>query len=248
MWPSIWRRRSLCTLKHHWWLSSDFIDESDEERQEEEDSHPLRTGGPHLEGDIPAHLNKMGVRNVPTVLCHGDKPGYCHTGHLEEDTSEVQHELVFEVRSAFRINALSPGRGAHDDAVNLDRVLHRDISCGNTLIYLVNYTTKLGITTYMWTGLLNDLGVSKPIAEPGAAYFACRAGRTGTWQFISARIWNTTAGTSDALLTSSSIVIRSTMANTPADNPSSRRWKADPSTPLAMGNSVSLKLLHTHIH
>ncbi|OBZ74234.1 hypothetical protein A0H81_06329 [Grifola frondosa] len=48
-------------------------DEIDEDVDEsEDDDYPLRPGELHLEGDILSHLNKSGVRNVPTLLYHGD--------------------------------------------------------------------------------------------------------------------------------------------------------------------------------
>ncbi|OBZ74235.1 hypothetical protein A0H81_06328 [Grifola frondosa] len=209
-------KKEFVHLKDHWRISSDVTDESDEEQQDKEDNHPLRTGGPHLEGDILAYLNKTGVRNVPTVLCHGDVAGQVtvtqdiwkripRTSSMNsysrfDPPSELVHYRLAEKEVCKSLSEFKTSSNlvrliydctiAHEDAMNLGRILHRDISAGNMLMYPVPYTMKLGITIYIWTGLLNDWAFSKPITKLGVADVARRASRTGTWQFMSARILN----------------------------------------------------------
>ncbi|OBZ77437.1 hypothetical protein A0H81_01959 [Grifola frondosa] len=77
---------------------------------------------------------------------------------------------------------------AHDDAVNIARILHRDISSGNMLMFPLKCTYVNGSKRWLWKGLLNDWELSKPIAQPGTAAEARRADRTGTWQFMSKSI------------------------------------------------------------
>ncbi|OBZ73898.1 hypothetical protein A0H81_06301 [Grifola frondosa] len=77
---------------------------------------------------------------------------------------------------------------AHEDAVTRARVLHRDISSGNMLMYPFKVTSNEGVPEYLWTGLLNDWELSKPIAMPGTTDSPRRDGRTGTWQFMSSAI------------------------------------------------------------
>ncbi|OBZ73997.1 hypothetical protein A0H81_06315 [Grifola frondosa] len=196
-------------------------DEIDEDVEEsEDDDYPLRPGELHLEGDILSHLNKSGVRNVPTLLYHGDvaaqvtvtrsiwqtMPERLRKGSSSMDSSGdrrhppstlVHYRLVemevgkplseFET-SLELVKLISDCIIAHEDAVTNARVLHRDISSGNMLMYPLQVTSREGVTQYVWTGLLNDWELSKPIAPPGTPDVARRDGRTGTWQFMSSAI------------------------------------------------------------
>ncbi|OBZ74090.1 hypothetical protein A0H81_06324 [Grifola frondosa] len=214
-------------LKDQWRYASDFLDEEDERRavvQEDEgeeemeaDVSSLRPGELHLEGDILRHLNKTGVRNVPTVVCHGDVSGQVtftrdvwrrmperlrkasksvdSEGDKRHPPSKLMHYRLVEKEVGKPLSEFTTSSNlvrliydcmiAHEDAMKLGRVIHRDISSGNMLMYPIK---KKGFTSFVWMGLLNDWEFSKPIAKPGATDVARRAGRTGTWQFMSANI------------------------------------------------------------
>ncbi|OBZ73640.1 hypothetical protein A0H81_06297 [Grifola frondosa] len=201
-------------LKDHWRPAFDVTDESDEGLQVE-DSNPLGTGGPLLEGDILAYLNKMSARNVPTVLCHGDVAGQFTTtqevwkmiprmpwNFRTDMNSEVHppstlvHYRLVEKEICRPLSEFKTSRNlvklvydclvAHEDAVELASVLHRDVSAENMLMYPVEVEVEEGVMKYVWTGLLNDWKLAKHITKP--AEVACRSPRTGTWQFMSKAI------------------------------------------------------------
>ncbi|OBZ74250.1 hypothetical protein A0H81_06298 [Grifola frondosa] len=193
----------------------------DEDVQEgEDDGYPLRPGELHLEGDILSHLNKTGVRNIPTMLWHGDVGGQVtvtrdvwrrmperlrkassskdSAGDKRHPPSTLMHYGMVEKEVGRPLNEFKTSRNlvkliydcmtAHEDAVMLARVMHRDVSAGNMLMYPVEVEIERDITQYVWTGLLNDWELSKPIAKPGTAELARRDGRTGTWQFMSSAV------------------------------------------------------------
>ncbi|OBZ73899.1 hypothetical protein A0H81_06300 [Grifola frondosa] len=200
-------------LKDQRRLTCDVMDNSEKE-QDEKDDHPLRTGGPHLEGDILAYLNKMGVRNVPTALCHGDVVGqvtatqdvwktiprmpWNTTCSRYDPPSKLVHYRLVEKEvgqplSEFKtslelVKLISDCLIAHEDAANLACVLHHDVSPGNMIMYPVEVTNRKGVTKHLWTGLLNDWELSKPITKPGTVGVARREGRTNAWKFVSSAI------------------------------------------------------------
>ncbi|OBZ73859.1 hypothetical protein A0H81_06310 [Grifola frondosa] len=191
-----------------------------DEGVQEGDGYPLRPGELHLEGDILSHLNKTGVRNVPTMLCHGDVDGQVtvtrdvwrqmperlrkassrmdSAGDKRHPPSTLMHYRLVEKEVGRPLSEFKTSRNlvkliydcmlAHEDAVTRASVMHRDVSAGNMLMYPVEIDIARDVTQYVWTGLLNDWELSKPIAKHGAADLARRDGRTGTWQFMSSAI------------------------------------------------------------
>ncbi|OBZ73638.1 hypothetical protein A0H81_06293 [Grifola frondosa] len=136
---------------------------------------------------MPARLKKSSTR----VDSEGDKrhapSKLVHYRLVEKEVGQPLSE--FET-SRNLVKLIYDCMIAHEDAVTLARVLHRDISSGNMIMYPVEVEVEEGVTQYVWTGLLNDWELSKPIASPGTAEIARRAGRTGTWQFMSVNILN----------------------------------------------------------
>ncbi|OBZ73894.1 hypothetical protein A0H81_06306 [Grifola frondosa] len=152
--------------------------DDDDDEQDEKDGHPLRTGGPHLEGDILAYLNNVGVRNVPTVLCHGDVVGEVTTtqdvwktiprmpwstarSRFDPPFKRVHYRLVekevgqplseFET-SLELVKLISDCIVAHEDAMKLARVFHRNVSPGNMTMYPVEETDHEDVTERVWIG------------------------------------------------------------------------------------------------
>ncbi|KAH9922032.1 hypothetical protein B0H21DRAFT_766423 [Amylocystis lapponica] len=93
----------------------------------------------------------MGVRNVPTVVCHGDLTNQCSetwrywTGLPENNPlrDHIHYRLVeHEVGRPFKdfdngamfLKAMLDCVYAHEDAYTKARIIHRDISTGNILI------------------------------------------------------------------------------------------------------------------
>ncbi|OBZ74253.1 hypothetical protein A0H81_06295 [Grifola frondosa] len=197
------RRRERAVRASEGLVAAGRRGDDDDDEQDEKDGHPLRTGGPHLEGDIVAYLNKMGVRNVPTVLCHGDVVGEVTTtqdvwktiprmpwstarSRFDPPFKRVHYRLVekevdrplseFET-SLELVKLISDCIIAHEDAMKLARVSHRDTSPGNMTMYPVEETDHEDVTERVWIGLLNEWELSKPIAKPGLADVARRADR-----------------------------------------------------------------------
>ncbi|OBZ73892.1 hypothetical protein A0H81_06308 [Grifola frondosa] len=108
--------------------------------------------------------------------------------HYRLVEKEVGQPLSEFKKSLELVKLISDCLIAHEDAVKLARVLHRDVSAGNMLMYPFKVTPRNGATKHVWTGLLNDWELSKPIARPGTVDVARREGRTGTWQFMSSAI------------------------------------------------------------
>ncbi|EJF56419.1 hypothetical protein DICSQDRAFT_183836 [Dichomitus squalens LYAD-421 SS1] len=66
------------------------------------------------------------------------------------------------------------------------RILHRDISDKNIVIYPKITLSSQGVRSLVWGGLLTDWEISKPILEPNIQPKARQPERTGRWQFMSA--------------------------------------------------------------
>ncbi|OBZ73639.1 hypothetical protein A0H81_06292 [Grifola frondosa] len=172
---------------------------------------PLRPGELHLEGDILSHLNKTSVRNVPTMLCHGDVGGQVTV------TRDVWRQMPERLRKAsssmdsagdkrhppsklvhYRLVEKEVGQPLSEFKKSLELLMRmrwnslgsfiETLAPENMLMYPVEVTNLKGVTKHVWTGLLNDWELSKPIARPGTVDRARREGRTGTWQFMSSAI------------------------------------------------------------
>ncbi|OBZ73895.1 hypothetical protein A0H81_06304 [Grifola frondosa] len=200
-------------LKDQWRYAPD--EDSMQQEHTADDRHPLRICESNLEGDILSYLNLMGVRNVPTVVCHGDVGGQVTATqeawnaivqgprtvgtrtHSDQPSKLVHYRLVEEEvgrpLSEFEsgvelVKIISDCIIAHEDAVALARVLHGDISPGNTLMYPMQVANQQGFTQYVWAGLLSDWECSKSIAERDTAAGPSTTARMGTWQFMSSAV------------------------------------------------------------
>ncbi|KAH9942023.1 kinase-like domain-containing protein [Amylocystis lapponica] len=158
--------------------------------------------GMEKEGDVLKMLNDKNVRNIPTVVCHGDilgqrtvtqdykemeDPGtmnplkaHCHYRLVEYEIGQALEEFLdgYDLVSVI-VDCL----WAHHDAYKAG-ILHRDISAGNILII----TTIEGGEACQH-GLLNDWELAKELPNPDtpeAQISARQPDRTGTWLFLSA--------------------------------------------------------------
>ncbi|KAI0369000.1 hypothetical protein BV20DRAFT_421703 [Pilatotrama ljubarskyi] len=158
------------------------------------------------EGATLARLNERGVRNVPTLVCHGDLPGQRIS---LKSLWELVHGRAFPVAEGKRappdiilthyrmvvrevgmpLEEFHNGRElvqiirdcvqAHRDAYAQAKTLHRDISPGNMLIVPVD---KDG--TVVRRGLLMDWELCERVdLRDGVKGL----GRRGTYQFLSVR-------------------------------------------------------------
>ncbi|EJF56406.1 hypothetical protein BD309DRAFT_870656 [Dichomitus squalens] len=214
------------------------------------------------EGDVLARLNDARVKNVPTLLCHGDiddqvtitadwwERKYALSPALSpspssslsppsptligsQTSSSKKRKRVDESPPVSEHGEVIPKRTAHTDGplrqhrhyriavvevcmplknfqygqqlvtVVLDcmkahhqaatrqktRILHRDISTGNILIYprVVRLEGRAN-PWMMWTGMLTDWELSKPIDAQEASSRATQMGRMGTYQFMSVNL------------------------------------------------------------
>ncbi|KAI0767055.1 hypothetical protein C8Q74DRAFT_927825 [Fomes fomentarius] len=152
------------------------------------------------EGTILEHLNKHGVRFVPTLVCHADVPGdeqvtdlrdmWKHRFPEEKNCPLKRHQhyrLVvkevgkslgqFDSSSAYLVEAIFCALIAHRDAYVDAKIIHRDISAGNIILVQDEEGN--------WIGMLNDWELSKKVEEnqyPNGR----QPDRTGTWRFMSA--------------------------------------------------------------
>ncbi|KAH9950845.1 hypothetical protein B0H21DRAFT_706122 [Amylocystis lapponica] len=137
------------------------------------------------EGDVLQTLNDKGVRNIPTVLCHGDilaqytetqnlspfftklfppqnrLKTHCHYRLVEKEVGQSLEEFY---HSQDLVWVVLGCLFAHSDAVNKAGILHRDISSGNLLMV----KEKRPDGSIRHRGLLNDWELSKkiPVVNP----------------------------------------------------------------------------------
>ncbi|KAH9947387.1 hypothetical protein B0H21DRAFT_739347 [Amylocystis lapponica] len=170
------------------------------------------------EGAILRELARKKVRNIPTVVCHGDVQGQGqetvnqahwkpprprHRRGLAESVNPLKrhhHYRLVEKEVGRPLDDFENGREllvlildcihAHQDAVEKANLLHRDISAGNILIWQrKNSKGKL-----VRRGLLNDWELSKKIpkviADGSTTSGPRQPDRTGTWHFMSAASLN----------------------------------------------------------
>ncbi|RDX44317.1 hypothetical protein OH76DRAFT_1409174 [Lentinus brumalis] len=168
-----------------------------------------------IEGEIIRRMRVEGVRNIPGVLCYGDLPerfpeearalkaeefqctgtdefvshpwACLVNGEHNEVTKLRHHRLVLDTvgygLQRFRgteelLHATYDVFTAMQDAYSKDHRIHRDISLGN--IILVREPGR-----DIRRGYLIDWEMSCPIDDTGQA---CKAGRAGTWPFMSHRM------------------------------------------------------------
>ncbi|OSD00262.1 hypothetical protein PYCCODRAFT_1469592 [Trametes coccinea BRFM310] len=156
------------------------------------------------EGDILSYLNEKGVKNVPTVVCHGDVKGHRTVSQTlverAEDAVEPDLDRRMKTHQHYRyvvrevgmpleefptgevlVSVITDAIIAHEQAYNIAKVLHRDVSTGNILIVP---NSDRGIKRG-YQGLLTDWELSTRLER----YYAERP-RTyemGTWPFMSVR-------------------------------------------------------------
>ncbi|KAL0566664.1 hypothetical protein V5O48_015341 [Marasmius crinis-equi] len=148
--------------------------------------HTWRISKLESEGVIYKLLHEKHVEHIPTILAHGDGVGGWqetnskffqatnrrHYRNFFMVQKEVGRKLTSFKEQVELLRAVRDAEAAHEQAYENARVLHRDISIGNILIYDKG-------------GLLIDWEFSKHVDLPKEARIT---ERTGTWQFMSARI------------------------------------------------------------
>ncbi|OSD00264.1 hypothetical protein PYCCODRAFT_1479349 [Trametes coccinea BRFM310] len=156
------------------------------------------------EGDILSYLNEKGVKNVPTVVCHGDVEGHRTVSQTlverAEDAVEPYLDCRMQTHQHYRyvvrevgmpleefptgevlVSAITDAIIAHEQAYTIAKVLHRDVSHGNILIVP---NSDRGIKRG-YQGLLTDWELSTRLER----YYAerPRTFQAGTWPFMSVR-------------------------------------------------------------
>ncbi|KAI0688159.1 hypothetical protein C8T65DRAFT_126514 [Cerioporus squamosus] len=163
------------------------------------------------EGAVLSDLNRLGVQNVPTLVCHGDVSN--HRLNLKETLVRLHKQKPKHVRSRVErvhyrvvteevglpIEDFGNGRElavlfrdclqAHRNACERARILHRDISEGNLLMvpYDTQFDDGVGIA---YKGMLIDWEYSERISKRSAPDFIYRVDRRGTWDFLSVNATN----------------------------------------------------------
>ncbi|TBU58897.1 hypothetical protein BD310DRAFT_764502, partial [Dichomitus squalens] len=175
------------------------------------------------EGDVLLRLNKAGVSNVPTVICHGDvgkrkrehlasddvprghadptcpAPPRCradcsmrHHRHYRVAIEEVCLELKKYVEAQQLVTVVLECIIAHMGAATSEdfdvNVLHRDIVDSNIMIYPRVRVREDGGLALVWTGMLIDWDLSKPIMGPNERSLARQPICTANWQFTSVNL------------------------------------------------------------
>ncbi|KAL6306259.1 hypothetical protein BKA93DRAFT_169524 [Sparassis latifolia] len=153
------------------------------------------------EGDVLRKLNDASVKNVPTLVCHGDvldqqtltqavweevngptpaarRPLKKHT-HYRLVVKEVGYPLA-EFKEGFElVKVVYDCLIAHQQAYEKLHLLHRDISVGNILM-MEQEGEEVRV------GYLCDWELSKLVSGGNVLQAARQPDRTGTWQFMSA--------------------------------------------------------------
>ncbi|EJF59459.1 hypothetical protein DICSQDRAFT_17506, partial [Dichomitus squalens LYAD-421 SS1] len=157
------------------------------------------------EGTIVERLNHAGITGVPTVICHGDvdRQRTATAACTKSDCPLRQHRhyriAVYEVCMPLKefqhgqqllSIVLDCLRAHHQAATNpKTQLLHRDISGGNILIYPKVRCDEDGQNpSLVWSGILSDWELSKPVGVQEAASRATQAERMGTYQFMSVNL------------------------------------------------------------
>ncbi|KAJ7802229.1 hypothetical protein B0H14DRAFT_2893200 [Mycena olivaceomarginata] len=159
-----------------------------------------RVVGYHPEGEVYARLKEQQVQNIPNVIVAKDVDGprhhcgvddypYVWSIYKAQSIRNHQHyQLVLDVvgrplvefgSTHELVKCILDALQAHSDAWTKARVQHRDVSVGNIILVV-----DRGITR----GLLIDWELSRYESDGGASAYE----RTGTWQFMSARLSSAT--------------------------------------------------------
>ncbi|KAH9835422.1 uncharacterized protein C8Q71DRAFT_710121, partial [Rhodofomes roseus] len=156
------------------------------------------------EGEALKRLRASGVRNVPTPLAAGvvrddagvtqktctqewlrDERTKCYSPiqeHYRLVVKEIGEPLTEEVKSVWElVKVICDALYVHRQAWEVEKILHRDISSMNILVY--RYIDHKGQPRVV--GLLIDWDLCKLTEYLG---IASRPARSGTWQSMSARL------------------------------------------------------------
>ncbi|KAH9884211.1 hypothetical protein C8Q73DRAFT_627066, partial [Cubamyces lactineus] len=156
------------------------------------------------EGDILKQLNDCKVANVPTLCCHGDIQGQkTQTPDNDDNPPENREECPLRCHAHYRIVVeevcypLAKFTSGEQlitiilscllgDAYVKGKIIHRDVSSGNILILPQVIHLKSTDTHHVvWTGILADWELSKPVGTTEPFMRPRQPPRTGTWQFLS---------------------------------------------------------------
>ncbi|KAI0694171.1 hypothetical protein C8T65DRAFT_57867 [Cerioporus squamosus] len=174
-----------------------------------------------LEGDTLCHLNAAGVRNVPFLVAHGDvlcaTHESCRTEYQTTKTDEyasqawvcrvgdksaritrrrhyrlvlgpVGYDLRFFEGADELLHATYDAFIAMVDALRKDSRIHRDISAGNVILARERGSEP----NSRRKGCLIDWESSTHVDDAG---LALKAGRAGTWEFMSIKMLSDIHGT-----------------------------------------------------
>ncbi|KDQ59752.1 hypothetical protein JAAARDRAFT_56722 [Jaapia argillacea MUCL 33604] len=162
-----------------------------------------RIGSLHKEGDIIQELNRKEVRNVPTLVCHGDvqqqktkSQTFWQGTDGDNPMKEYIHYRLVVAEVGLDLSEFASGLEliriirhcliAHQDAYEQLSILHRDISTGNLLI-VPGPGRSPGFATVR-KGMLNDWDLCKKVDKSGKETKPRQIYRTGTWAFMSANL------------------------------------------------------------
>ncbi|KAI0653516.1 hypothetical protein C8Q70DRAFT_1091432 [Cubamyces menziesii] len=166
----------------------------------------VKCGHTKREGDVLAYLNSKRVKNIPTLLYHGDVLG--HKTVTQEMwqlfDEESERECPIEEYWHYRVVVKEVGRPiyefsngkqlvkilsdcvlAHKEAHKKAKVIHRDVSVGNMIMIPVDKSPQ---GTPIYRGLLTDWELSKDIHAYDLK--PRNVNRTGTWQYLSVNASN----------------------------------------------------------
>ncbi|KAL6301553.1 hypothetical protein BKA93DRAFT_881244 [Sparassis latifolia] len=175
--------------------------------------------GMEKEGDILHRLNELKIRNVPTLLQHGDvlqhgdilRQRNLSQDHWKAPASRAMMQNPLKSHTRYRLvekevcrplSDFDPGdaclrlhashRVAHKQAMEKAHLTHHDISGGNLLINEYESVDPFGKPCTVRDGILGDWELSKPIPLEGdtSNRSARQPGRTGTRQFMSVNALN----------------------------------------------------------
>ncbi|KAH9936718.1 hypothetical protein B0H21DRAFT_699016 [Amylocystis lapponica] len=175
------------------------------------DAWRVDADGFEKEGAMLKSLNNAEVRNIPTVICHGDirnqhtitheywsdpdpgarnpMKGHAHYRLVEEEVGcSLSRFDTGQFLLKIAVDCLEGNSLFLKDACTKLGILHRDVSAGNILIV---YRRISGQEHLHPCGILNDWELSKcirpdPCLDVDQQLKARQPDRTGTWQFLSA--------------------------------------------------------------
>ncbi|OSD00220.1 hypothetical protein PYCCODRAFT_709014 [Trametes coccinea BRFM310] len=168
--------------------------------------------GIRKEGEILGYLNREGVHNIPTRICHGDvlpssfQSSISHELWMEKHSNSEEQACPLKVHRHYRlvvvevclpmsdfqngkelVRLIARCIAAHGSAFKKG-IMHRDISAGNVLIHIRESVDEGGQFQSKREGFLTDWELSKDVREKPEGKGPRQPDRTGTWQFLSANV------------------------------------------------------------